>query len=255
MNAEQNLPEGCIAENLEHVRKNVRAACARTGRDPGEVTLVAVSKLKPCSAISEAYKAKARDFGENYVQELREKQEFFETNVLPEPIRWHMIGHLQKNKVKYLIGQTALIHSVDSMELAEKIDAEAAKKGASADILLEVNVAEEPQKWGFKAAETLAAAREAAKLSHVRLLGLMTSAPYTADPETNRPFFRTLNTLAKTLEEEGLIRTSAEFRTPILSMGMSNDYEIAVEEGATMVRIGTDIFGARDYNNNLGGQQ
>ena len=177
--------------------------------------------------------------------------------LIPQVIveRFRSDHRLHRDIVKSLIGQTALIHSVDSMELAEKIDAEAAKKGASADILLEVNVAEEPQKWGFKAAETLAAAREAAKLSHVRLLGLMTSAPYTADPETNRPFFRTLNTLAKTLEEEGLIRTSAEFRTPILSMGMSNDYEIAVEEGATMVRIGTDIFGARDYNNNLGGQQ
>ena len=237
-----------IAGNIREVRARIEAACERSGRDPEGVTLVAVSKTKPFSDIAAACSAGALDLGENYVQELRQKIE--ENDGLPEalPIRWHMIGHLQKNKVKYLIGNTALIHSVDSIELAEQIEKEAAKKAQTVRILLEVNIAREESKWGFEPNEAEQAAREISAFPHIKVLGLMTSAPLTEDPESNRKYFRGLNALAQDLAAKGLIpATDPDFRCPVLSMGMTRDFEVAVEEGATMVRVGTAIFGERDY--------
>jgi len=236
-----------IAENLRLVRDRINAACERSGRSPEDVTLIAVSKLKPFSAVSAAMEAGVTHFGENYVQEMMQKIESFEAGGKPGPVFWHMIGHLQKNKVKYLIGSTALIHSVDSVSLAEQIEKEAAKRNQSARVLLEVNVAREESKWGFDPVSVIQAARDIFPLSHVRVLGLMTSAPYTEDPETNRPFFRQLNQLSRELAEAGLLDISdPDFRGPVLSMGMSGDYETAIEEGATMVRVGTAIFGKRE---------
>ena len=241
-------PDPCIAENLARVRARIDAACARAGRDPRDVTLVAVSKTKPFADILAASACGAADFGENYVQELTQKIEAYEGLADPAPVRWHMIGHLQKNKVKYLIGRTALIHSVDSVPLAAQIEKEAAKKDAVERILLEVNIAGEESKWGFDPAGAEEAARAIRAFPHVRVLGLMTSAPYTEDPETNRIHFRHLAALAREMAERGLFASDdPACRVPVLSMGMSGDFEVAVEEGATMVRVGTAVFGKRDY--------
>lgn len=233
-----------IKENLIRVHERIDAACARCGRTPGEVTLVAVSKTKPLSMIEECVAAGEHIFGENYVQELTDKYAQCRAGVT-----WHMIGHLQRNKVKYIIDKVSLIHSVDSLRLAAQIEAEAAKKGLTADILLEVNIAEEESKWGFTAEETPdAAARIAMDCPHVRVRGLMTSAPYTEDPESNRPHFRRLYELFKTIQADppkDVCGNAARFDT--LSMGMTGDYEVAVEEGATVVRVGTGIFGERSY--------
>ena len=246
MDSESTANRAAIAENYLNVRSRVEAACRRAGRDPGDVTLIAVSKKKPFSDIAEAYAAGARDFGENYVQELRGKIQEWEGRGEEMPLRWHMIGHLQKNKVKNVIGSAALIHSVDSVELAEQIEKDAARTERTVDILMEVNAAAEDSKWGFSIAETAKAAREIQRLEHIRLRGLMTSAPYTLEPESNRVYFRVLRELAVSLDEKGLIdHTGDRFKTPVLSMGMTGDYEVAVEEGATMVRVGTGIFGER----------
>ena len=235
-----------VAGNLSKVCGRIKAACERSGRSYEDVTLVAVSKTKPFSDILEAASSGVIHFGENYVQELMQKIEQNNSLEEPRPIKWHMIGHLQKNKVKYLIGQTALIHSVDSKSLAEQIEKKAAKKNQIVRILLEVNVAEEESKWGFTSESILQAARDISLLPHIAVLGLMTSAPITEDPETNRIYFRKLRSLAQKLAENKLLAESdPDFHVPVLSMGMSGDFEVAVEEGATMVRVGTAIFGHR----------
>ena len=237
-----------IADNLQCVRSRIEAACKRAGRRPEDVTLIAVSKMKPFDDILEASAAGAVDFGENYVQELMQKIEQHRSLPAGHPVRWHMIGHLQKNKVKYLIGNTALIHSVDSVSLAEQIEKEAAKKDQVMRILLEVNIAGEESKWGFDPDSVCPAAQEIAAFPHVQALGLMTSAPFTEDPETNRGFFRGLNSLAQELAAKKLLTAAdPDFPGPVLSMGMTGDFEVAVEEGATMVRVGTAIFGNRYY--------
>ncbi|MBQ3705927.1 MAG: YggS family pyridoxal phosphate-dependent enzyme [Clostridia bacterium] len=236
-----------MGKNLETVRARIRAACKRAGRDPEDVTLIAVSKLKPYEDILEARASGAEDFGENYVQEMAAKMDRHDSSENPSSIRWHMIGHLQKNKVKYLMGRAALIHSVDSVSLAEQIEKEAAKRDLTVRVLLEVNAAGEASKFGFAPDAAGEAAKEISALPHVKVLGLMTSAPPTEDPESNRGFFRELRILAMDLAAKGLIDTGdPEFRGPVLSMGMTGDFETAVEEGATMVRIGTAIFGRRD---------
>ena len=237
-----------IADNLNRVRSRIKSACERVGRCPEDVTLIAVSKMKPFSDIVDAYESGAINFGENYVQELMQKIEQ-NSNLHPgKSIQWHMIGHLQKNKVKYLIGYTALIHSVDSVSLAEQIEKEAAKRNQVMRILLEVNIAKEESKWGFDPDSILQAAQEISMFPHVKVLGLMTSAPITENPETNRVFFRGLNSLAHQLAAKKLLSiTDPDFHGPVLSMGMTGDFEVAVEEGATMVRVGTAIFGKRNY--------
>jgi len=237
-----------IRRNIQRVRENIRAACLRAGRNPEEVQLIAVSKKKPFSCIAHAAEAGVHSFGENYVQELLEKMEEREgwDPSHSVPLAWHMIGHLQKNKIKYLIGQVSMIHSVDTLSLAEQIEKEAGKKEACVDILMEVNVAREENKWGFDSREVLESARAISGMPHLRLRGLMTSAPYTTQPESNRLYFRELRQLAEKLTAEGLLAPGeAGRRQPVLSMGMSGDYEVAVEEGTTMIRVGSSIFGAR----------
>ena len=228
-----------LRENLQEVEERIQAACRRAGRDRSEVTLVAVSKTKPAEMLREAYDLGVRVFGENKVQEIREKYE-----VLPKDIQWHMIGHLQTNKVKYIVDKVRLIHSVDSFKLAEVIEKEAEKHGRTVDVLLEVNVSEETSKFGIKTSEVLPMAEKISRLPHVNLRGLMTIAPFVENPEKNRAIFANLHELYVDIKEKNIDNGTVS----ILSMGMTNDYEVAIEEGATMVRIGTGIFGARDYS-------
>ena len=227
-----------IKENLDQVRETINAACIRAGRRPEEVTLIAVSKTKPVPMLEEAYAAGTRDFGENKVQEILAKKP-----ELPQDIRWHMIGHLQRNKVKYLIGKTTLIHSVDSLRLAEVIEAEAAKKNCLVDVLIEVNVAGEESKFGISPEEVLPLVEQIARFRHIKIKGLMTIAPFVENPEENRIHFANLRKLSVDIAAKNIDNVSMR----ILSMGMTNDYEVAIEEGATMVRVGTGIFGDRNY--------
>lgn len=228
-----------IKDNYDKVRHNIDEACIKAGRDPKEVLLVAVSKTKPLSDIEELISAGVEDFGENKVQELSQK--FDEVS---KPVNFHLIGHLQTNKVKQVIGKACLIHSVDSMHLAEKIEAEAAKKDIVVNILLEVNVAEEETKFGLTTENVLPLVEEiAAKCPHVKIQGLMTIAPFVDDPEENRPVFRKLHELLLDIKSKNIDNVDME----TLSMGMTNDYKIAIEEGSTMVRVGTAIFGERNY--------
>lgn len=227
-----------IKNQLEEVRKHIEDACRRAGRNPEEVTLIAVSKTKPVSMLMEAYDAGARDFGENKVQEILNKKP-----ELPEDIRWHMIGHLQRNKVHQVIDKAVLIHSVDSLRLAQQIETDAAKLGLDVDILLEVNVAREESKYGFLMEEVEDAIMQIKDFSHVHIKGLMTIAPFVDNPETNRPVFARLRKLSVDIDAKKVNNITMS----ILSMGMTNDYQVAIEEGATMVRVGTGIFGARNY--------
>ena len=227
-----------ITENLEQVKKNIRDACRAAGRDPGEVTLIAVSKTKPTELLQEAYDAGARDFGENKVQEIMDKYP-----QLPADIRWHMIGHLQRNKVKYIVDKAAMIHSVDSFRLAQTIEQEAAKHEVQVPILLEVNVAEEESKFGLKMDEVLPLIERIAEFPHIKVCGLMTIAPFVENAEENRMFFRQLKKLSVDIEAKNINNVSMS----VLSMGMTGDYQVAVQEGATMVRVGTGIFGERNY--------
>ena len=227
-----------VAENYRYVLKKVEEACVRSGRDPKDVTLIAVSKTKPVEMIEEAMEAGARVFGENKVQELCDKYE-----QLPKDLHWHLIGHLQRNKVKYIVDKAELIHSVDSLKLAEEISKEALKKNVEVNILIEVNVAEEESKFGVSVEETPVLVEEIANLPGIHIQGLMTIAPYTTDPEENRPVFRTLKKLAVDIKKKNIDNVCMD----VLSMGMTGDYQVAVEEGATLVRVGTGIFGERNY--------
>ena len=227
-----------IKENLDIVRKNIVTACAACGRRTDEVKLIAVSKTKPVSALEEAYADGCRDFGENKVQELVDKYE-----VMPKDIRWHMIGHLQRNKVKYIVDKVYLIHSVDSLRLAQEIEKEAAKKEVCVNILVEVNVAGEESKFGTTSGETLSLVEKIAKLPHIRVKGLMTIAPYVEDAEENRRYFAKLKQIYVDIIHKNIDNVFMEE----LSMGMTGDYEVAITEGATYVRVGTGIFGEREY--------
>ena len=225
-----------VAENLKTIRERVDAACERAGRRPEEVALIAVSKTKPLSMLQEAYEAGARDFGENKVQEILEKYP-----EMPEDARFHMIGHLQTNKVKQVVGKAVLIHSVDSLHLAEKIEQEAAKRDLTADILLEVNVAREESKFGLMLEEVIPLLEEVKNLPHVRVRGLMTIAPNVENAEENRKYFKELYQLYVDIKSKNIDNGTMS----VLSMGMTGDFEVAVEEGATMIRVGTGIFGSR----------
>lgn len=227
-----------ITENLEQVRKNIDETCRMAGRDPKEVTLIAVSKTKPVSMLKEAYDAGARCFGENKVQEIMDKHP-----QLPEDIQWHMIGHLQRNKVKYIVDKVSMIHSVDSLRLAQTIEQEAAKHNVCVPVLLEVNVAQEESKFGLKMDEVLPLIETIADFPHIKVQGLMTIAPYVENAEDNRDFFRQLKKLSVDIEAKNINNVSMS----VLSMGMTGDYQVAVQEGATMVRVGTGIFGERNY--------
>ena len=227
-----------LAKNYNAVKENIKKACEQAGRSQEEVTLLAVSKTKPVDMLMDVYHAGARYFGENKVQELTAKYE-----ALPKDIHWHMIGHLQTNKVKYIIDKAELIHSVDSLKLAETIEKEAAKHDLIADILVEVNVAEEESKFGMKMEEVIPFVEKVSAFSHVRVRGLMTIAPFVEDPEENRSIFADLHKLYIDIKKKNHDNDTVS----VLSMGMTNDYEVAIEEGATMVRVGTGIFGARNY--------
>lgn len=228
-----------IKENLEEVEARITRACERSGRERSEVTLISVSKTKPAEMLQEAYDAGSRDFGENKPQEIREKYP-----QLPTDIRWHMIGHLQRNKIKYIIDKVCMIHSVDSIRLAEAIDEEAKKHGIVMPVLIEVNVAEEESKFGVHLDEVESLIRQISELSNIQVQGLMTIAPFTENAEDNRIYFRKLRNLYVDIKDKNIDNVNM----CNLSMGMTGDYEVAVEEGATMVRVGTGIFGARSYS-------
>ena len=228
-----------LADNYRQVLNNIQDACQAVGRDPKEVTLVAVSKTKPEEMLQQVYDAGARVFGENKVQEIMDKYDH-----LPGDIRWQMIGHLQRNKVKYIVDKVDMIHSVDSYRLAQTIETEAAKKNVTVSVLLEVNVAEEESKFGLKMDEVLPLVQQISELPHVQVKGLMTIAPFVSNPEDNREIFRKLKKLSVDIEAKNINNTTMS----VLSMGMTGDYMVAVQGGATMVRVGTGIFGERDYS-------
>ena len=229
-----------LKDNLKQVEDNIAKACARAGRDRSEVTLIAVSKTKPVEMLQEIYDEGVRTFGENKVQEICEKYE-----QLPSDIEWHMIGHLQRNKVKQVIDKAALIHSVDSYRLAQEISVQAQKKNICMPILVEVNIAQEESKFGISADDTVQLVEEIAALPNLEIKGLMTIAPFVTDPEENRTYFRQIKQLSVDIKNKNIDNVSMD----VLSMGKSGGYEVAIEEGATMVRVGTGIFGARNYAN------
>ena len=228
-----------IKENLKMVEENIVQACNRVGRDPKEVTLIAVSKTKPNEMIEEAIDYGMKNFGENKVQEMVEKMD-----TISGKLNWHLIGHLQRNKVKYIVDRVCLIHSVDSLRLAEQINEEAKKKDVVCNILIEVNIANEESKFGVSREELKSLLDEIKKLTNVQVKGLMTIAPFVENPEDNRKYFREMHKIFIDMSHENADNIKME----ILSMGMTGDYQVAIEEGATMVRVGTGIFGERNYN-------
>ena len=227
-----------VKENLAEVEQKILEACKKSGRSRDEVTLIAVSKTKPVSMIEEAMEAGIREFGENKPQDMKEKYE-----ILPKDLHWHMIGHLQLNKVKYVVPRACMIHSVDSLRLAEKISAEAEKNHLVMPVLIEVNVAEEDSKFGVKLSEAEDLIRQAAVLPGISIQGLMTIAPFVENAEENRGVFQKLRKLSVDIRSKNIDNVTM----CNLSMGMTGDYQVAIEEGATMVRVGTGIFGERQY--------
>lgn len=228
-----------VKENYNYVKQQVEKTAKSCGRDPKEITLIAVSKTKPLENIEELIEIGVEDFGENKVQELCDKYEH-----VSQPVRFHLIGHLQTNKVKYIVDKACLIHSVDSLKLAQTIQKEAAKKQVIAQILIEVNVAEEDSKFGLHTEDVIPFIQEISTMPNLHVNGLMTIAPFVDDPEDNRKYFRTLKQLSLDITSKNIDNIDMN----VLSMGMTNDYKVAIEEGATMVRVGTAIFGARNYN-------
>lgn len=233
MNSEQ------IADNLIRVHNQIVQSCNTSKRAASEVQLIAVSKTKPISMLRTAYQAGERHFGENKVQELVAKYE-----ELPKDIQWHMIGHLQRNKVKYIVDKVAMIHSVDSYRLAEEIHKEAQKRQRKVPILIEVNVAEEESKFGIRISETENLLRQICHFEGIQVMGLMTIAPFVENPEENRQYFTMLKQLSVDIKQKNIDNINMN----VLSMGMSGDYSVAIEEGATYVRVGTGIFGDRNYH-------
>ena len=225
-----------LSQNLREVESNIKSACERVGRARESVTLLAVSKTQPVSAIEEAYALGIRDFGENKVKEMLGKEP-----QLPADIRWHLIGHLQTNKVKSVLSNTVLIHSLDSLKLLDAVDFEAMKQKITVEGLLEVNVAEEESKFGFHPSELWELLTRLRQYKNLKIRGLMTVAPFTTNPEDNREIFRKMKEISIDTKWNTLDNISMD----ILSMGMTGDYSVAIEEGATMVRVGTGLFGAR----------
>lgn len=228
-----------ISENLSLVEEKIAAACKRAGRNRDEVELIAVSKTHPVEAIKEAMRHGIRSFGENKVQELKEKMEKIE-----EGLDWHLIGHLQTNKAKYVVGKVSLIHSLENLRLAEALEKEAVKRGVIVDVLVEVNIAKEDTKFGVLPENVEEFVRAVAEFEHISVKGLMTVAPFVEVPEENRKYFRELNKIMVDLNSKNIHNVNMN----VLSMGMTGDYETAIEEGATLVRVGTGVFGHRDYS-------
>ena len=223
-----------IGKNLSQVRERMERAATKVGRDPAEIRLIAVTKTVPIERVKEAIRAGATIIGENYVQEARNKSE----EIGQTGIEWHFIGHLQSNKAKYAVRLFDLIHSVDSIKVAQALDTRAAVEGKVMDCLIEVNISQEESKFGITSEHTLTLAQEMTKLKNISLKGLMTMPPYFDDPESSRPYFIALRQLKEAMEEENIPLSE-------LSMGMTTDFEVAIEEGATMVRVGRAIFGER----------
>ena len=228
-----------IQNNYLSVKDRVKQACIRAGRDEKDVLLIAVSKTRTYDEIDEAAKAGARVFGENKPQELRDK-----ADALNKEYQWHMIGHLQTNKIKYIIERACLIHSVDSYKLAEAVNKEAEKRNMTANILVQINIADEDSKFGLNLAEAEKLIRQIALLKNVKIKGLMTVPPFVENPEDNRIHFQRMRQLFIDIKEKNIDNVDMNE----LSMGMSGDFEVAIEEGATMVRVGTSIFGERYYS-------
>ena len=228
-----------LYENYENVVENVKKACERSGRNFQDVTIIAVSKTKPLSDVEELLAHGITEFGENKVQEMVDKYEH-----VSKPVNWHLIGHLQTNKVKYIVDKACLIHSVDSVHLAKEIEKEAAKKDVVVKVLIEVNIAQEESKFGIREDEVYSLIDAIKDMPHVHVMGLMTIAPFVDNAEENRVYFRKMHQLLLDIKSKCIDNIDMN----VLSMGMTNDYEIAVEEGATMIRVGTAIFGARNYN-------
>src|SRR5210317_956720 len=225
-----------IADNISQIRQQIAAACVKCDRNPENIRLVAVSKKKPAADIEAAIAAGQTLFGESYVQECVAKIDEVESAA-----EWHFIGGLQSNKVKYLAGKVTMIHSVDRLSLAEEINRQWGKLDSSVDILIQVNLGEEETKSGTTADELVALVSQVARLNHLRIRGLMILPPWHENPEAVRPYFRQLKELAEQVEALGL----PNVKMAELSMGMSHDFATAIEEGATMVRVGTAIFGTR----------
>ena len=228
-----------IKENIKNVQSKIEQACKNAGRDLDTAHLIAVSKTKPVSMLQEAYDAGIRDFGENKVQEILEKYD-----KLPGDIRWHMIGHLQRNKVKYIIDKVCLIHSVDSLRLAEEISKEAVKHNLTMPVLIELNIGEEDSKFGLSLEDCEDMIHKISSLPNIEIKGLMTVAPFVENGEENRQYFTAMKQLSVDIMRKNIDNVCMD----ILSMGMTGDYETAIEEGATHVRVGTGIFGERNYS-------
>lgn len=231
-----------IKDNLAEIEASIKKYCLNSGRDEDAAKLIAVSKTKPASMVQEAYDYGIRDFGENKVQEIMDKYP-----VLPKDIRWHLIGHLQRNKVKYIIDKVYLIHSVDSVRLAKQIQEEAQKANVHMDILIQVNISMEDTKYGLTTEEVYSAIESISGFDRVHIKGLMTIGPMTNDAEEIRNVFKKLKQLSVDIQKKNIDNVSMD----VLSMGMSGDYEIAIEEGATYIRVGTSIFGERNYNKEI----
>ena len=227
-----------IRDNLHAVEEKINAACERSSRERSNVKLIAVSKTKPVTMLREAYDLGCRDFGENKVQELVGKYD-----QMPDDVRWHLIGHLQRNKVKYIVDKVYMIHSVDSLRLAEEISKEACKKNVTVSVLVEVNVSNEASKFGTSAEDAVSLVEQIAKLPNILVKGLMTIAPYVEDSQKNRLYFAKLKQIYVDIIHKNIDNVCMEE----LSMGMTGDYEVAIEEGATYIRVGTGIFGERQY--------
>ncbi len=228
-----------LIQNYNYVKQQVNETAVACGRNPEDITLIAVSKTKPLSDIEELVNVGVNHFGENKVQELCDKYENISTAV-----NFHLIGHLQTNKVKYIIEKACLIHSLDSIKLAKEIQKEALKKDVIANVLVEVNVAEEESKFGLFIDDVIPFLQEISTYSNIHVKGLMTIAPFVENPEENRVYFRRLKQLSLDIISKNIDNIDMN----VLSMGMTNDYKVAIEEGATMVRVGTAIFGARNYS-------
>ncbi len=225
-----------IATNIAQIHERIDMVCQKVGRNSSQVNLIAVSKVKPAKQIETAFHAGQKLFGESYVQEFRDKEP-----LVKAPVEWHFIGGLQSNKVKYLRGKVTMIHSVDRLSLAKEIDRQWEKIDGSVDILLQINVGDEASKSGCDPQDLESLVRSVAPLPHLRIKGLMCLPPHSDDPEQVRPFFKQLRELS---EQIGRLQLPGVEMIE-LSMGMSGDFEVAVEEGATLVRVGTAIFGAR----------
>jgi pyridoxal phosphate enzyme (YggS family) len=226
-----------VAENVETIRNRIRDVCSRCGRRPEDVLLVGVSKTFGVDSIQKAVDSGLFDIGENYAQELLQKH----TRLGDDRIRWHFIGHLQSNKVKYVVEYVHLIHSIDNDRVAEELQKRAERAGRVIDVLIEVHTTDEATKYGVQPAETLSLVKRISKFSRLRVRGLMTMGPFSDDPNDSRPSFRQVAELKERISREGIENVAMQH----LSMGMTHDFEVAVEEGATIVRIGTAIFGNR----------